>query len=123
MWSKYGKAITAALVLVVTAVQAALSDSTTAGRISQVEIVQILIAATNAGLIYLVPNVPRWPWSKTLLAALLAVLQLLTALVIDGVSSADLSALLLAGLLVLSGAAPSRSELAPPSRDDGLAEL
>jgi hypothetical protein len=100
-------------------VQAALSD----GRISDVEGVQIAIAGTNAGLIYLVPNVPRWPWSKTLLASFLAALQLLTSLIIDGVSSADMSALLLAGLLVLSGVAPSRSELPPPSRSDALAEL
>jgi hypothetical protein len=109
MWGKYGKTIAAALVLIVTAAQAALSD----GHLTQVEGVEIAIAATNAGLIYLVPNVPRWPWSKTILAAILAVLQLATSLIIDGISSADLSALVLAALLALSGAAPSRSD--PPA--------
>lgn len=109
MWTKYGKTIAAALVLVVTAVQAALSD----GHVTSVEGVQIAIAATNAGLVYLVPNVPQWPWSKTILAAVLAVLQLATSLIVDGISTADWSALLLAGLLALSGAAPSQSK--PPA--------
>ncbi|GAA2636995.1 hypothetical protein GCM10010399_82680 [Dactylosporangium fulvum] len=122
MWAKYGKTLAAALVLVVTAVQAALSDS----RLSDVEGVQIAIAATNAGLIYLVPNTTRYPWVKLALSALLAVLQLLTTLIIDGVSSADVSALFLAALLVLSGVAPSQSggqQSSGDARRDALAEL
>ncbi|GGM53114.1 hypothetical protein ACFFX1_55080 [Dactylosporangium sucinum] len=122
MWRKYGKTIAAALVLIVTAVQAALSD----GHVTQVEGVQIAIAATNAGLIYLVPNTTRYPWVKLALSALLAVLQLLTTLIIDGVSSADVSALLLAAMLVASGAAPSQSGPSGASGDtrrDALAEL
>ncbi len=122
MWKTYGKTIFAALVLVVTAVQAALSD----GRISEVEWVQVAIAATNAGLIYLVPNTSRYPWVKLTLAAFLAALQLLVTLIIDGISSADMSALLLAMLLVLSGAAPSQSGPATSGSDarrDALAEI
>lgn len=117
MWRKYGKTIFAALVLVVTAAQAALSD----GHFTDVEGVQIAIAATNAGLIYLVPNTVRYPWVKLVLAAALAVLQLLASLIIDGISSADLSALLLAALLILSGTVPSQSEPASVSarRDNG----
>jgi hypothetical protein len=119
MWRKYGKFIAGGLVLIVTAVQAALSDS----HITDVEGVQIAIAGTNAGLIFLVPNVPQWPWAKTVLAAGLGVLQLLATLVIDGVSSADVSALFLAGLLVLSGTAPSQSALPSTDRRDAPAGL
>ncbi|GAA2347028.1 hypothetical protein [Dactylosporangium salmoneum] len=121
MWRKYGKTLAAALVLIVTAVQAALSD----GHITQVEGVQIAIAGTNAALVYLVPNTSRYPWVKLALTAALAVLQLLATLIIDGVSSADVSALFLAGLLVLSGAAPSESGQSGggDARRDALAEL
>lgn len=109
-WAVYGKSIAAALVLVATAVQAALSDSATGGRLTQVESVQIAIAFVNACLIYLVPNVPQWPLTKSILAAGLAALQLATSLIIDGISSADMSALVIAALMVLAPAVtPSRS--------------
>lgn len=110
VWDVYGKTISAALVLIVTAVQAGLSDSVTGGRLTQVEGVQIAIAAVNAALIYLVPNVPHWPLTKTILTAGLAVLQLTVSLIIDGISSADMSALLLAALMaVVPAMSPSRS--------------
>lgn len=109
-WTVYGKSIAAGLVLVVTAVQAALSDSATGGRFTQVEAVQIAVAAVNACLIYVVPNVPQWPLTKTILAAGLAALQLATSLIIDGVDSADMSALVLAALMVLAPAlSPAKS--------------
>ena len=109
-WKVYGKSAAAALVLVVTAVQAALSDSATGGRLTQIEAVQIAMALVNACLIYLVPNVPQWPLTKTILAAGLAALQLATSLIIDGIDSADISALLIAALMVIApAAAPARS--------------
>lgn len=111
VWAVYGQSIAAALVLVGTAVQAALSDSVTGGQITQVERVQIAIAVVNAGLVWLVPNLPQWPWLKTGLAAALAALQLTTSLIIDGMSSADWSALIIAALMVLAPAVtPSKSE-------------
>lgn len=111
LWSKYGKSLTAGLILVVTAVQAALSDSQTAGRISQVEVVQIAIAATTALSVYLAPNVPQWPTMKTVLAGLLAALQLAVTLIVDGMGSADWSALILAALTAVSvGLAPAESD-------------
>lgn len=113
-WTVYGKSIVAGLVLVATAVQAALSDSATGGRLTQIEAVQIAVAAANAALIYLVPNVPQWPWAKTVLAAILAVLQLAVSLIVDGIDSADMSALLIAALMVLGpAAAPSQSMTEP----------
>jgi hypothetical protein len=119
-WQVYGKSIAATAVLVVTAVQAALSDSVTGGRITQIEGVQIAVAFVNAGLVYLVPNVPQWPWAKTVLAAGLAVLQLAASLIVDGIGSADLSALILAALMVLApAAAPSRSVTEPPPAPPG----
>jgi hypothetical protein len=108
----YGKSITAGLVAVATAVQAAVSDSATGGRITQIELVQIAIAVVNAALVWLVPNVPAWPWVKTALAAALAALQLLTSLIVDGVSSADMSALIIAVLMVLG---PATAPSTPPS--------
>lgn len=112
VWSRYGKSIVAGLVAVATAVQAALSDSETGGRITQIEGVQIAIAVVNAALVWLVPNIPSWPWVKTVLAAALAVLQLLTSLIVDGVGSADISALIIAALMV---AGPAAAPAAPPS--------
>ena len=50
-WQVYGKSIAAALVVVAAAVQAAVSDSATGGRLTQIESVQIAIAVAlkNAG--------------------------------------------------------------------------
>lgn len=113
-WTTYGKSIAAALVAVATAVQAALSDSLTGGRITQIEGVQIAIAVVNALLVWLVPNLPRWPFMKTALAAVLAALQLATSLIVDGVSSADVTALVIAALMVIApAAAPARSDPNP----------
>lgn len=114
-WGVYGKSIAATLVMVGTAVQAALSDSATGGRLTQIEIVQIAIAAVNAALVFLIPNVPQWPWAKTVLAAGLAGLQLATSLVVDGIGSADVSALIIAVLMVVAPAtAPAESLALPP---------
>jgi hypothetical protein len=121
VWSVYGKSIAAGLVAVAAAVQAALSDSASGGRITQIETVQIAIAVVNAALVWLVPNIPAWPWVKTALAAALAVLQLLTSLIVDGVGSADVSALIIAALMVLGpAAAPAGvpSTPIPPARPD-----
>lgn len=103
-WRVYGQSIAAALVVVATAVQAALSDSVSGGRITEIERVQIAIAVVNAALVWLVPNLPQWPWIKTALAAGLAALQLTTSLIVDGMSSADWSALIIAALMVLAPA-------------------
>lgn len=112
LWQVYGQSIAAALVVIATAVQAALSDSLTGGRITQIEMVQIAIAVCNAGLVWLVPNIPQWPWMKTVLAAALGALQLATSLIVDGIGSADVSALVIAVLMVLGpAAAPSRSKV------------
>ncbi len=116
-WEVYGKSIAAALVVVVTALQAALSDSATGGRLTQVEGVQIAIAVVNALLVYLVPNAPQWPWAKTVLAGVLAALQLATSLIVDGIGSADVSALILA---VLMAVAPALSPSASITGADGV---
>jgi hypothetical protein len=112
MFRTHGKALVAVAIAAVTAIQAALSD----GHITQTETVQITIAFFTAVSVFLVPAVKEWPWMKTAVAVLLAVLNLLVSLIVDGVSSADWTALVLAALTALGvGAAPAVSETRPPT--------
>lgn len=104
-WIKtYGKSLAAGAALVVTAAQAALSD----GHLTQAEDLQICIALATAAGVYLVPAVPRWPQTKTLVAFVLAMLEVAVTLIDNGVSSADWTAIILGGLTVITvGAAPA----------------
>jgi hypothetical protein len=100
----YGKSFAAWALAVVTAVQAALSD----GHVSQVEAVQIAIAAVTAVGVWLVPTHPEWQWTKTAVAVLLSVLNVLTTVIVGGLSSSDITELVLAALTVLTvGVAPA----------------
>jgi hypothetical protein len=106
IWTRYGKALTAVALALVTALHVTLSD----GHVTQAEAVQVAIAAATATSVWLVPNVPQYPWAKTLVAMVLAVLNAATALIVDGISSADWAALILAVLTVATvGAAPAES--------------
>ncbi|MFG3709227.1 hypothetical protein ACGF7U_31475 [Micromonospora sp. NPDC047670] len=106
MLRTYGKAWAALAIALLTALAAALTDN----RLTAPEGVQIAIAVTTAGGVWLVPIVPQWPWVKTGIAMLLAVLNLAVTLITDGITFAEAVNLALAGLGVLGiAAAPAHS--------------
>lgn len=106
--NRYGKAIVAALIAVITAVHAIVSDEVVTGS----EWIQISIAAVTAISVYLVP-IFEYAWMKTAIAVLLAALNVLVTLIADGVTSGDLVQVLLSALTALLVAfAPARSD--PP---------
>lgn len=114
MFRIYGKALIALLIAGLTALASALTDD----RITSPEGIQIAVqVATTAG-VWLVPIVPQWPWAKTGIAALLAVLNLAVTLIDGGISGAEWVNLALAGLGVLGiAAAPATSTTSPaPTR-------
>ena len=114
LWSTYGKSIIAFAFAVVTAVQAAVFD----GHISQVEGVQISIAAVTAFVVWLAPRLPHAAGIKTAAAVGLAVLNVLVTVIVGGLSQADITEMVLAGLTVLGvGVAPAKTAaLLPPTR-------
>ena len=95
---RYAKSLVALIIAGLTVLASALTD----GYVSTGEGVQIAVAVTTAGSVYLVPNVPQWPWLKTTVAAVLAVLNLATTLITNGLSWAEVVNLILAGLGVLA---------------------
>lgn len=108
----YGKAIAAVLLVVITAVQAALSD----GHLTKVEDVQIVISGATAVGVWLVPIHPEWAWTKTALAVLLGVLNVAVTLIVAGWVSSDWTALILAALTAGGvGLAPAESKPALPA--------
>lgn len=112
VWAKYGKAVVSVLIAVIWAIQAALSDH----WVSPVEAVQILIAFATAASVYLVPVVPSYPWVKTAIGILLAVLNMLVTVVGAGWSTTNLTVVILAVLTGLGvTVAPAVSETRPPT--------
>jgi hypothetical protein len=79
-FTKYGKAIAAVITAGVTVVVSSLTD----GHIDAGEGIQIAIAVATAVGVYLVPNLPGFPGTKTGLAVVLAVLNLATGMVVNG---------------------------------------
>lgn len=112
-WFKtYGKSVLAVVFVVITAIQAAVSD----GRFTTVEDVQIVIAGATAVGVYLVPLHPSWTWSKTAIAVVLGVLNVAVTLIVAGWVSSDWTALILAALTAAGvAAAPARLVSAPPA--------
>lgn len=106
LWRRYGKALLAVLGLVVTAVQSAVLD----GHVSEVEGVQISIAAVTAVMVWLVPILPAARQLKTIAVFVLAALNVAVTLIIGGISTADLTEMVLAGLTAIGvGYAPAQS--------------
>lgn len=106
---RYGKALVAVIVAALTLASSALVD----GHLDAGEGVQIAIAATTAVSVWLVPNLPTvgGGWMKTGIAVVLAVLNVLTAVIVDGIDADDVINLVLAGLgVLLIGAAPAESD-------------
>jgi hypothetical protein len=103
---RYGKALVAVVVAALTLASSALVD----GHLDAGEGVQIAIAATTAIAVWLVPNLPNAGGVKTGIAVVLAVLNALTAYIVDGIDTDDVINLVLAGLgVLLIGAAPAQS--------------
>lgn len=114
LWSTYGKSLIAALMLIVTAVEAALSDD----HVTQAEWLQIAIAVATAASVYLVPAVPSFPAAKTIVACVLGALEAAVTLIDNGISSADWTAIVLAALTAVTvGAAPAAlHRVLPPAK-------
>ncbi|MBO4207606.1 hypothetical protein [Micromonospora echinofusca] len=105
---KYGKAIASAVFFVLTAVYAMLSGD---HRIDPEEWVAVAIAATNAIGVYLVPLTPQFGWSKTLVAGLLAALQVAATVILGGIDPDEWLLILLAvGQALGVGWAPAVSD-------------
>ena len=106
IFDRYGKALIAVLVAVLTLASSALVD----GHLDAGEGVQIAIAGTTAVSVWLVPNLPNAGGTKTAVAIVLAVLNALTAYIVDGLDTDDVINLTLAGLgVLLIGVAPAKS--------------
>lgn len=95
---KYAPAIVAILFAALTAAAAALTD----GRVDQVEWVQIAIQGTTVAGVWLVPAIPAWPNLKTGIAVVLAMENGLIAVITDGLTTAEIVNLVLAGLGVVA---------------------
>lgn len=95
-FATYGKALAYVAATVLTALAAALS-----GGITAAEGVQIAIAGTGAVLVWLVPLHPSWPWAKTAIGVVLAVLNALATVVLGGVDGSEIIGLALTALTAL----------------------
>jgi hypothetical protein len=93
MFTTYGKSIVAAIYAVaVVAVPFFSGDH----HVDPSEGVAIAIAVCTAALTYLVPLVPGAPWTKTVIGAVLAGLQVLTTVIVGGVDANDIMLIALA---------------------------
>lgn len=106
IFDRYGKALIAVLIAVLTLASSALVDR----HLDAGEGVQIAIAGATAVSVWLVPNLPHAGGVKTGIAFVLAVLNALTAVIAGGIDTSEVINLLLAGLgVLLVGVAPARS--------------
>lgn len=111
MFSKYGKAIAAALLAVVSFAASVYAD----GIVTDDEKVQVAIAVATAVSVYLVP-ILGWPWMKTAISAVLAALNVLATVIIGGLDNNDMVQIIVAMLTVAAVAVtPARSD--PPPVD------
>jgi hypothetical protein len=108
MIRKYGKALVAVLYAAVTAGYQLVSGD---GRVDQTEMVSIVIAAVTAIGVYLVPLSPTFKSAKTIIGAVLAVLQVLVTAIIGGIEPGEwmLMAIALCSALGI-GFAPARTD-------------
>lgn len=111
-WQKYGKAISAIILALITAIQAALPDQ----HVNNTEAVQIVTALVTAVGVYLVPVVPQYRWAKTAIGVLLSALNVVLTFVVDGWQSTDLVPCILAVVTALAVTfSPAVSETRPPT--------
>lgn len=84
------------------AVLTALSSVFTDGQVTNVEWVQIGIAAATAAGVWIAANVPSMTWAKTAVAVVLAALNFLVTAIDGGLTTAELINLGLAAAGVLA---------------------
>lgn len=112
VWSRYGKAIAAVILAVVTALQAALPDQ----LVNNTEWMQIIIAFATALSVWIVPVIPQWPWAKTAIGLVLTGLNVILTFVVDGWQATDLVPCILAIVTALAVTfTPAVSETRPPT--------
>lgn len=105
--STHGKAIVAFLYAVAVA---ALPQLTGDRSVDAAELVAVAIAITTAVATYLVPLAPSMPGVKTLVAAVLAGLQVTATLILDGTLATDDVLLIAATVLGALGIAVAPAE-------------
>lgn len=88
----YGKAIIAVITAAIVAAHQALGGD---GHIDPTEWVSVAIAFATAVGVWLVPLAPQAKWSKTAVAVVLAVLQVLTTVILGGVQADEVLLLLI----------------------------
>ncbi len=93
---KYGKALVPAAIAVATAAQAPLTD----GRVNTDEVIAFLIAVNAAVSVYIAPAL-HFPWVKTAVGVVNAVLMALAAVIVGGINAHDTVQLILAALMAL----------------------
>jgi len=81
----YAKSLLAVLVTAITAIVAALTDNV----ITNVEWINVGIAAAGAAAVFAAPNVPGARYTKAVLAVITAVLTFFVTAVTDGISAAE----------------------------------
>lgn len=93
---KYTKLIVMVIVTILTALSGVLTDGITAS-----EWINVAIAGVGAASVFAAPNVPGAKYTKSILAALTAVLTFLVSAIAGGIDSAELIqvAILVAGAL------------------------
>lgn len=92
MFSKFGKAIAAVVTAAVVVAYQALSGDQ---HIEPTEWVAITIAGVTALGVYIVPLAPGAKWSKSAIAAVLAILQVLTTAILGGIGADELLLMLI----------------------------
>jgi hypothetical protein len=101
----HGRTYLTVLFVFITGIQAFISDN----HVTPQESVQIAFAFFTAVAVYLVPNIGA-SWVKTAVSAILAALAVLTTAIIGGVSTGDVTNIVLAVLTALGVAVtPSQS--------------
>jgi hypothetical protein len=95
--SRCAKYIAALVGTVLSAVVGALTDNV----ITDTEWINVAIAGVGALSVFTAPNIPGFMYTKAILAALTAVLQLLVSLISDGLTASEAMQLGLAALTAL----------------------
>ncbi|NJP33553.1 hypothetical protein [Micromonospora thermarum] len=107
-FGRYGKALAATTFAALTALYATSSGD---GVVDPDEWVAIAIAAVSAVGVYVVPLAPRYRWTKTAVAALLAGLQVLATVILGGVDANEWLLIAIAiGQALGVAAAPATSD-------------
>lgn len=84
--AEYAKSVVMVLVTVASAIAAALTSD---NLVDSVEWVNVAVVGVGAAAVFAAPNVPGARYTKVILAALAAVLTVLTSAITDGVDTVE----------------------------------